>query len=385
MFRNINKILIITGVRIGDQLMHTPFFRAMRKAFPSSKISLATDLPALDVLKNNPNIDEKKSISIRLEGGIGDHILGLRILLFIRQRYPHHKIIAYSDCAGHQSPLEIARLSPFLTEVIPVYHKKNCVTTSNWGSLNNIQKKYLDMMFAADLFFDTWGKNLFIEASRMLGIHYDKILSQRPRLVIPSRFKIEAVKFLSQFQGCSFVGLSVAKYDLKFLQNNRQVIQNFIKELLRNPKVTILNFYTLSYEFPHWPKSRRLGREKIFNEECIEVGELWNINRRVIPVVDFSISMVAALLERCSYFVGVDNGIKHLAWALGIPLTYFVPFNMDAYFKLRWMPDHKECLLFNCSKEDFSKHLLKAKRVLMTSFCDRRLADRKQLLKKRPV
>jgi heptosyltransferase-2 len=52
------KILIITGVRIGDQLMNTPFFRAMRKTFPSSKISLATGLPALNVLKNNPNIDE---------------------------------------------------------------------------------------------------------------------------------------------------------------------------------------------------------------------------------------------------------------------------------------------------------------------------------------
>ena len=58
MLKNINKILIITGVRIGDQLMTTPFLRAVRNTFPRSKISLATGLPALDVLKNNPRIDE---------------------------------------------------------------------------------------------------------------------------------------------------------------------------------------------------------------------------------------------------------------------------------------------------------------------------------------
>jgi len=56
--QDINKILIITGARIGDQLMVTPFLRALRMSLPESRISVATGLPALSVLKNNPRIDE---------------------------------------------------------------------------------------------------------------------------------------------------------------------------------------------------------------------------------------------------------------------------------------------------------------------------------------
>lgn len=319
-----------------------------------------------------------QSISIRLEGGIGDHILGLRILPFIRQRYQRHKIIAYSDCGGHQSPLEIARLSPFLAEVIPVYHEKNSLSPTNWGNLHNIQKKYLDMMFAANLFIDTWGHTLFLNQSRMLRVNPNKILSHIPKLVIPYRFKIEALRFLSQFRGSIFVGFNVSKHGLDLFQSRqvRGIIENFIKGLLKNPKVIILNFYTSSYEFPHWPKSQRLIREKKFNKECIEVGELWNIDTRIIPVIDFPITMVAALLKQCSYFIGVDNGIKHLAWALRIPTTYFMPFEeLDVYFKLRWMPDYENCLFLNCSKEDFLKRLLVAKKILMSSYRHKHLTD----------
>ena len=37
-----------------------------------------------------------RSIAIRLEGGLGDHILGVRVLSFVRAKYPHHDLVTGS-------------------------------------------------------------------------------------------------------------------------------------------------------------------------------------------------------------------------------------------------------------------------------------------------
>ena len=79
-------------------------------------------------------------------------------------------------------------------------------------------------------------------------------------------------------------------------------------------------------------------------------------------MVDFPISVVAALIKKCSYFIGVDNGIKHLAWALGITHTFFTPdVSKDYHYVLRWIPDYHRHLLFNYAKKDFLRHLQEAR------------------------
>jgi len=60
------KILIVTGVRIGDQLMATPFFRAVRRSYPRAKITVATGRPALDILRHNRNFDELIAIDRKI-------------------------------------------------------------------------------------------------------------------------------------------------------------------------------------------------------------------------------------------------------------------------------------------------------------------------------
>lgn len=56
------KILIIKLGAIGDVLMATPFFEAIRKKYPRAKISLLIGNWSKDVVRNNPNIDEVISI-----------------------------------------------------------------------------------------------------------------------------------------------------------------------------------------------------------------------------------------------------------------------------------------------------------------------------------
>ena len=167
--------------------------------------------------------------------------------------------------------------------------------------------------------------------------------------------------------GCIFVGLDISKHDLLTLTQSRGVILKFIKGLLKNPKVIILNFYVSNYKFPHWPRVLSMEREAQVGGESLKSGELWNIDERVIPMVDFSVSMVAAFLERCSYFIGVDNGIKHLAWAMEIPHTFFGPSLPKDSFILRWMPDFHRFLLFNCSRQELLRHLLDAEKYIKKS------------------
>ena len=69
---------------------------------------------------------------------------------------------------------------------------------------------------------------------------------------------------------------------------------------------------------------------------------------------------MAALINRCRYFVGLDNGIKHLAWALGVPLTLLYPMYPSTDNIVRWLPDIHRMLLFDCSDDDLEMHLTDA-------------------------
>ena len=70
------------------------------------------------------------------------------------------------------------------------------------------------------------------------------------------------------------------------------------------------------------------------------------LDSRIVPCADLPIEVVASLLTRCRYFVGGDNGIKHLAWALDIPRTFFIKAPPPRLDILRWMPDVHRMLQF---------------------------------------
>jgi len=52
------KILIIKTHAIGDVLMATPGFRALRQTYPQAHITLLVGTWSYDIVKNNPNIDD---------------------------------------------------------------------------------------------------------------------------------------------------------------------------------------------------------------------------------------------------------------------------------------------------------------------------------------
>jgi ADP-heptose:LPS heptosyltransferase len=61
-YPDIKRIMLITGARIGDQLLNTPFFRSLRKTFSQSRIECYSGYPAMEILRDSPYFDELRPL-----------------------------------------------------------------------------------------------------------------------------------------------------------------------------------------------------------------------------------------------------------------------------------------------------------------------------------
>jgi hypothetical protein len=300
-------------------------------------------------------------IAVRLEGGLGDHLLGMRLLHFIRLRYPQHKIIVYSDCGGFRTQLQISAMSPYVDEVIPVFTQREKVTEGNLGSLENIRTEDLEKIQRAHIFIDGWPGpvfeppektlnpgSLYIPHSRELRVPYHVILASRPKLEIPSSYRNKANDILGSSPGRKFVAINFEKYAPDGLRRNFGRLKKLLLDILESaPSTYILNIFSRNVDFPHWPELGCIERCRQSVALADAHEEMCGWHERILPIMNEDIQTVAPLLERCHYFIGVDNGIKHLAWALDIPRTVLLPFEPPREFILRWLPDYDRAVVIN--------------------------------------
>jgi ADP-heptose:LPS heptosyltransferase len=122
----------------------------------------------------------------------------------------------------------------------------------------------------------------------------------------------------------------------------------------------VLNIFASSYDLAHWPEPERTRKRQQTIDEARVIRALCSRSDRIVPCVDLPLSTVAALLRRCRYFLGVDNGIKHVAWALGVPHTMIVPSRVPLPRLLRWMPDVHRALPSDCTAAAFERHIAEA-------------------------
>jgi hypothetical protein len=302
------------------------------------------------------------SVAVRLEGGLGDHILGMRVLRFVRERYPCHNIVIYSDAGGHSTQLRVASMSPYISTVVPVYAKPARITAM--GRLENIRPQDLRLMLSSDVFVDAHGETMFLEASVALNAPVFAILAHRPELLLPGASIQEATSLLAKYEGAVLVGLNLTKHGAALLRRYEARIVHILQRLLEHPNVIVLNILSSSYEFTHWPEPERTMRHRCSVGESQFLRKLCKLSDRIVPCVDLPIDTIAAVLSRCRYFIGVDNGIKHLAWALGVPHTFFSPVRPRLERALRWMPDLNRMLLFDCPESTLVAHLAEAMRSM---------------------
>ena len=80
-----NNILIVRTDRIGDVVLTTPVFKALRKVYPAARIAVLVKPATVDLVKGNPYIDE---VIVDDPLGVNRGIIGaLRLARAIRR---HH-------------------------------------------------------------------------------------------------------------------------------------------------------------------------------------------------------------------------------------------------------------------------------------------------------
>ena len=304
-------------------------------------------------------------VAVRLEGGLGDHVLGMRVLPFLSRRYPDRRVVLLSDCAAQPAQIAVARLAPGAPEVVPVFRKPGLeISLKELGRLELLDEHAVAIIDGAEVFVDTFGETMLVEAARILDTPLFEMLATRPALDVPDAADAEADEVLCRTGGERFVGINLTKYGTLFLRHVSRVIDAFVDGFLSRRGTVILNFLTAGYDFQHCPEPRRTERQWTAASEYAYLREYRQSDPRIVPCVDLPIPTVAALLRRCRYFLGVDNGMKHLAWACGVPHTYLFPSTPDLHHVLRWMPDVNRVLLASCDTKELTRHVSRAVRAL---------------------
>jgi len=297
-------------------------------------------------------------VGVRFEGGLGDHILGMRVLRFVRRRFPQAAIVGYSDASGSDVQRDVIELSPFVSCVKCVFKKEGLsIVPREMGRFEHIREQCVEEMLRHPL-IDTYGELMFVPASQALGIPIFTLLAEHPRIKIPTLAFATASRVLPGLAGRVLIGVNFQKYGIGVLRMYQHVIEGFIRELLTlSRNVVILNFWQTAATFSHWPEPAATIRCEQARQEAEFARELCELDPRIIPCCDAHIHTVAALLSQCRYFIGVDNGVKHLAWALNIPHTVLFPHSLNMRHVLRWLPDLHRVLPCNCTKDEFRSHV----------------------------
>lgn len=273
------KILIWGNNWIGDVICSLPAVNALREKYPESRIAMVVRSPSDEILHNHPSIDQV--IPLNKRDGL---LTKIKLILYLRKEKFH---IAFAFPNSFRSALMV-----FFT-----------------GARERIgyNKEYRGV--------------LLTQAIRPPDSRYIHL----------SDYFLGIVKYA----GCDGVNLDTKigldKDDLSFADN-------YIKGYISN--VDNVNLLCIH---PGASKPQRAWNIEKFGKLCSILSKKYRTRFIVIgnkqeyeifaklqdylqekiifACSNISLSRIAALIKRCSLFIGNDSGIMHIASALGIPVV----------------------------------------------------------------
>ena len=300
--------------------------------------------------------EHNQEIAVRLEGGIGDHVLGLRLLPYVRAAHPDERIIVYSDAAGSETQRDVAQMSPFVNEVRMIGPRPDGVSLATMGDISTLPDNDRHRIEQSAAFYDAWGGDYFMHAAHSLDIPVFQILATVPELHVPPAAQTWADKLLANQGECKFVALHLAKYGAENLHIVLEPVRRILAAIGTRSDVRILNLFSRRFGYNHWPDDVRANREANQEREADMLTQLSESDERIHALPDLDILQLAAVLRRSCYFIGVDNGIRHLAWALGLPSSVVMPQRPDPQFSLRWCQDYHRVVTPDESAGNIARH-----------------------------
>lgn len=256
-----------------------------------------------------------KSISIRLEGGIGDHLLQNRFVYAIKQQNPDYSLKIYSDTEGSSTQINLlCKFFPSLYknfEVIPTRKSKSHPILTQFGEENyladidNLPDDILEKMSSADKFY-----NLCLDNMDWI---YQDFNWQKWFLFFPSpEVEPPAISELpAKYILCNFFSRFNSSYFLKI-----EYIETILHRITEEYDVIIpttkegLDFYQ-------------------------------KINNKRVRVIEASLEQFFTLSKYCLAFIGVDSGVRCIPYYYNKPTFFFTNYvqeygNVPVSHLLRW-------------------------------------------------
>jgi ADP-heptose:LPS heptosyltransferase len=264
------------------------------------------------------------NISVRLEGGAGDCLLGHRFSSAIKEKYPEASITAYIDSEGKTFQKEVLEcLYPsFYKEIKVIPNKKykefwvDCQfgTDNYYGALENVPDQIRSEMESYDKFYD-----LHIDSLKWTEYDFDWLryfkFFPKPELQVDNERGSYIILHLvsSTSVGHRLEDWYITKLISLLAENNKCIIistedtNKFYEEVKNNPNVEIFNG---------------------------------------------SIKEVCSLISNASMMIATDSGFRYIAYGYGIPTLTFSkhssqPFSSIPSHQLRWLMFSETCFPLN--------------------------------------
>ena len=276
----IYKILIIRTDRIGDLVLSTPSFTALKNKFPKAYISLVVNNYTKELVVNNPMID--KVITCDSETSLFDK---LRFILDLRRMHFDLILVLHStfwSCA-------ISFLSGALFRI--GYKERGCgfllttpIPPKKGDEIVHEVEKTLDIVRVIGANIEA--KELYIGVTEQ-GERYAETFFRE--MGISSRDKIVAIHPGAR-----------QEYIRWQKEGFAEIANNLIEE----------------YHF----KILLVGDDS--EEHLVEdILRLIKNKKKVIPTGNTTLTQLVSLLKRCNLFIGNSTGPMHMAAALNIPVV----------------------------------------------------------------
>jgi ADP-heptose:LPS heptosyltransferase len=265
------------------------------------------------------------NISVRLEGGLGDCLLGNRFVSAIKEKYPKSSITAYIDSEGKTFQKEaLQMLYPSMYKEIKIIPNKkykefwiDCQfgCDNYYGGLENVPDDILEEMQSYDKFYD-----LHIDSLKWLDYDFDWLryfkFFPRPEINNDSS---------ENYIVCHLISSASIGHRLDI---------NYLNDLLiKMNDILPYKIYIISTkETNHfYDRVSKLDRIQIFNG---------------------SIEEICSLISNAKLMLSTDSGFRYIAYGYSIPtITYSQqssqPFSALPSHQLRWLMFPETCFPLN--------------------------------------
>ncbi len=236
-------------------------------------------------------------IAVRLEGGLGDHLLANRFVHAIKEKYPNSKIHAFSDTEGNSRSIELLQqLFPSKYDIISTCEKRknqNFEIKTPFGVENypayitNLPDRSLLEINSCDKFYD-----LHIDSLNWLNYDFDWL---RYYYFFPK----PEIELVSPYKSGYIMAHLYSRPDSPYNLEQWYTIQ-LLSKLSENNKIVVVTQ----------------------NQHKDYYSELFNNKNIIINTAD-SVIEICRIAQGCSCFIGIDSGIRYIPYYFSKPVFVF--------------------------------------------------------------